>query len=129
MNSIKQLDDNVKIIPLVRLPQIFSKKVQEFDKLLKNKSLDKYNSSDLGEYLEIQKHLQKVKEKENQKIAFYEKNLDHTLSSSQSLGPIMLKKLRNKFGITKDDIVQSKFDPYQAKAAYSDQVEPPNENY
>jgi len=32
----------------------------------------------------------------------------------------MLKKLRNKFGITKDDIVQSKFDPYQAKAAYSD---------
>jgi hypothetical protein len=65
---------------------------------LKNKSLDKYNSSDLGEFLEIQRHLQKVKKKENKK-AFYDQNLDHTLSTSQSLGPIMLKKIKNKYGI------------------------------
>ena len=42
-------------------------------------------------------------------------NLDHTVTTGQSLGKVMLKKLNEKYFIQQKDIVESMFQPYQKR--------------
>ena len=45
--SLRKLSVRINNIPKVQLPGVMSKKIKEFDKKLKARKLDQYDSSDL----------------------------------------------------------------------------------
>ncbi len=112
------MNENIKEISSVKLGQIFSNKSKEFDIMLKDRMLDDYNSSNLKEliYNPISSNKNNSNENEQQrkisqkKQIYLNKNVDSTITIGESLGYSQLKFLKNKYGIRKENLVQTTFD-------------------
>ena len=116
--QINEMNENIKEISSVKLGQIFSNKSKEFDIMLKDRMLDDYNSSNLKEliYNPISSNKNNSNENEQQrkisqkKQIYLNKNIDSTITIGESLGYSQLKFLKNKYGIRKENLVQTTFD-------------------
>jgi len=116
--QINEMNENIKEISSVKLGQIFSNKSKEFDIMLKDRMLDDYNSSNLKELIYNPKSSKNNNSNENEqqrkisqkKQIYLNKNIDSTITIGESLGYSQLKFLKNKYGIRKENLVQTTFD-------------------